>query len=149
MNAQNYQAAEHEAIEEAGVEVTVVRVLRLMLGDGHTPRVIFLARPTKNDAVCKLVPDFESVGAMWVSHQALGELRNPEDYRSPDPVEYFPAVAYGRVEGHSVETSSLQSFEAVVRELTLKSRLSDGDLDDFKRAWRQLKLEYPEDAFIE
>lgn len=87
------EAAKREAMEEAGIEVEITGVLHFMLS-GSCPRIVFQGQPTTKDAICKTVPNYESVGAIWVSAQDLDRL-NTEDYRSPDPVKYFPRIANG------------------------------------------------------
>jgi phosphatase NudJ len=69
------EAAVRETLEEAGVPVRVVGVIRVE----HTPRgekarlrVVFLAEPT-DDTPAKREPDEESLGAAWVSLAELGD----------------------------------------------------------------------------
>ena len=66
-------AARRETLEESGVPVRVVGVLRIE----HSPRatgarlrVVFLAEPV-DDTAPKSVPDEESLGAVWVSLEEL------------------------------------------------------------------------------
>ena len=62
------KAGVRETLEEAGVEAVVTGVLRFQLDD-LTPRIILYAEPVSGDqggSVAKSVPDFESVGALWV-----------------------------------------------------------------------------------
>ena len=71
------EAAVREAEEEAGVAVEVTGLLRCGLSGG-TPRIVLYARPrgggSGEGGVPKSIPDFESVGAMWVDHELLAAL---------------------------------------------------------------------------
>lgn len=66
-------AAIRETKEEAGVDVELQGVLRLMLDD--CPRIVFLAYPSDLKAKAKEIPDYESkclvwtVVRMWNSHE--------------------------------------------------------------------------------
>jgi phosphatase NudJ len=71
------EAAVRETMEEAGVPVRVVGVIRVE----HTPRdayarmrVVFLAEPV-DDRPAKTEADEESLGAAWVSVEELAEYR--------------------------------------------------------------------------
>ena len=87
-------AARRETLEESGVPVRIVGVLRVE----HTPtptaarvRVVFLAEPV-DDTPPKSTPDDESLGAAWVS---LADLdRYP--LRGTEVREMFAYVADGR-----------------------------------------------------
>ena len=141
------QAAEREALEEAGVEVKVEGVLHFML-HGTTMRVVFLARPVDEGAACKTVPDFESVGALWVDPGDLEGLEEA-DYRSDDPARYFPAVASGRLASHSLVTDTFRALELEVRRLTQLRRVTREDGESVLGCWDQLRAEYPLSAFQE
>lgn len=140
------QAGEREALEEAGIAVKIEGVLRFML-DGCCPRIVFLARPIDENAECKSIPNFESVGSLWTSHEMLKELNNPADFRSDDPILYFPAVARGELQAVSLETDAFCAFEQTISELTQKRNLTQRDVAPFFRVWEQLKSTYPASAF--
>lgn len=153
------EAARRETMEEGGVEVEVNGVLRFTLSNLGTnqpcPRLILLAEPIGSQAEAgrapqpKTVPDWESVGAMWVYPEQLAPLRGL-DYRSTDPARYFPAVASGRLAPWPVQTDSFRRLEAVMAQLTRKPgvpRQEQARL--FMGAWQGLKAEYPPDMFKE
>lgn len=139
------QAGEREALEEAGVHVEVCGVLRFMLSKG-TPRVLLLAHPcsAQDGGLAKSIPDFESVGAMWVWPDQLEQL-SVDDYRSPDPARYFPAVAHGNIEVHSVDTQEFAAFEKQIQKLTA----GQGSIQKLEQCWKDLKKRYPSQAFRE
>jgi len=87
------EGAIRETLEETGVPVEIVGVLRVE----HSPlpgyarvRVIYLARPV-GDTEPKREPDEESLGAAWVS---LGDL-DTLPLRGPEVRELLWAVARG------------------------------------------------------
>lgn len=127
------EACVREALEEAGVRVRVTGLLRLMV-DGHgTLRAIFLAEPEDPTAEPKSLPDWESVGAMWVDVKELKKLKE-SDYRHPDPAELYPQV----------DTKDFQSLEDLVRRLTLGDLSAEPELN---RAWRRVQKSYPASLF--
>jgi 8-oxo-dGTP pyrophosphatase MutT (NUDIX family) len=86
-------AARRETLEEAGVPVRVVGVLRVE----HSPspagarlRVVFLAEPV-DDTPPKSVPDEESLGAAWVRVEELAGY----PLRGREVRELFEYVAAG------------------------------------------------------
>lgn len=89
-------AAARECLEEAGVEVELTGLLRVEVSP--TPRYvrlryIFFGHPVRDDAPCKTYPDFESVGACWVSLEDLKD-RNLQ-WRGREPHDWFTYVAMG------------------------------------------------------
>eukprot|EP00656_Telonema_subtile_P028806 TRINITY_DN3144_c0_g2_i2.p1 TRINITY_DN3144_c0_g2~~TRINITY_DN3144_c0_g2_i2.p1 ORF type:complete len:271 (+),score=63.15 TRINITY_DN3144_c0_g2_i2:480-1292(+) len=140
------EAAVREALEEAGVHVQLCGVLRLMLSRDGCPRAVLLARPSPGEEHKhpKSVPDFESVGAMWVQPQQLNSLSD-KDYRSPDPAFYFPAVASGQLTAHPVDAPEFLQYNTTVKRLTA----GDGSEREMHRAWDLLKKVYPADVFRE
>ena len=71
------KAAIRETLEEAGVEIELKGILRME----YSPktkysrlRVIFYGEPVDDSARAKTIPDFESVGACWVSIDDLSSL---------------------------------------------------------------------------
>ena len=155
-------AAKRETMEEGGVKVQVTGVLRFTLSHYpvRTPRLILLAEPVMDEqpqssdaAVAvpspKTVPDWESVGAMWVAPEQLGSLSR-KDYRSSDPAKYFPAVASGRMVPHPVNKGSFQQLEEVMAQLTGNQRLSrEHRAREMLRVWEALKADYPDSMFVE
>jgi 8-oxo-dGTP pyrophosphatase MutT (NUDIX family) len=113
------QAGVREAKEEAGLDVTVTGVLRFMMS-GSTPRVVLFAKPKDETQAIKSLPDFESVGAVWVNYKDLEKLNDPQDYRSNDPIKYFGAVESGKLVPMSTETMSFCALDGVVSSLTSK-----------------------------
>lgn len=89
------EAGKREALEEAGIECEITGVLKFMYYD--CPRLVLMAKPLDDNAPCKTIPDFESVGAIWVTMKDLQDLNDPDDYRSPDPVEFFGGVERGEL----------------------------------------------------
>lgn len=80
------QAAVRETAEEAGVDVELTGVLKIEhtahpedTASGRAPynrmRVIFAARPLDPEQKPKSVPDYESLGAAYVSAQDIKQLR--------------------------------------------------------------------------
>jgi len=104
-------AAQRETLEEAGVTVRIIGVLRFMVRWATgTVRIIFLVEPEFPDAMPKSIPDWESVGALWVE-AAEAQALDVDDFRSPDPAELFPAVASGELMPQSVDTDAFRSFD--------------------------------------
>jgi len=136
-------AALRETMEEGGIEAEVTGVLRFMRSSG-TPRVIFLARAIDPTSQPKSIPDFESVGAMWVAPESLAALSR-DDYRSPDPARLFPPVATGEMTAHSISTPEFQRFDEAIRNLTM----GKGSYSEIDEAWKRLKDVYPATAFKE
>ena len=54
-------------------------------------RFVFVAEPVDMNQIPKTVPDYESVGAAWVTIDELKDLA----LRGPEPTVYFPQVASG------------------------------------------------------
>jgi 8-oxo-dGTP pyrophosphatase MutT (NUDIX family) len=102
------RAAVRETLEEAGVHVSLKGILRMEYssevdpndkfreGMGHARlRVLFYAEPidvadSPADA-CKTLPDYESVGAAWVTVDELKLMC----LRGSEPLKWFPYVAEG------------------------------------------------------
>jgi hypothetical protein len=82
--------------------------------DECCPRIVLMAKPTSPSAVCKSVPDFESVSAMWVDAKDLSKLTNPDDYRGPDPVKYFPGLANGDLKVQPLDTNAFKELEKLI-----------------------------------
>lgn len=137
------EAACRECLEEAGVRVRAVGVLRFMVDSRRTPRVVFLTEPEDEDAEPKGVPDWESVGALWIDVRDLKELE-VDDYRAPDPLLLYPKVASGEYQVHSLDTEPYRNLEEMIRSLTAGNRVS---LKDQERIWNDLLTVYPESAF--
>ena len=97
-------------------------VLRLMLEPSakKSLRVILYAEPVDDDpsiVVPKSVPDFHSVGAIWVDPGDLEDL-NENEYRNPDPPKFFPGVEEGTIKAHPLDTDAWNNLESIVKELT-------------------------------
>ena len=140
------EAAVREAEEEAGVAVEVTGLLRCMLSDG-VPRIVMLARPTAGHGTPKAIPDFESVGAMFVDAAELAAL-GARDYRAPDPAKFFPRVASGELVPQSIDTDAWRALEtAVARATRVVEGGGGGGDDNFARAWADMVRAYPPELF--
>jgi 8-oxo-dGTP pyrophosphatase MutT (NUDIX family) len=87
------EAALRETREETGVPIVLEGVLRVEhtpLPDGARVRAIFVARPA-DDTPPKSAPDGESLGAAWVTLEALAKL----PLRGHEVRELFAHVAGG------------------------------------------------------
>ncbi len=96
-------AARRETLEEAGIPIRIVGVIRVEhtpRQDGARMRVVFLAEPA-DDTPPKSVPDHESLGATWVRLGELGSF----PLRGDEVRELFEYVASG---GPVSPTSILQ-----------------------------------------
>eukprot|EP00996_Jenningsia_fusiforme_P003732 NODE_452_length_2238_cov_30.708086_g418_i0.p1 GENE.NODE_452_length_2238_cov_30.708086_g418_i0~~NODE_452_length_2238_cov_30.708086_g418_i0.p1 ORF type:complete len:239 (+),score=33.64 NODE_452_length_2238_cov_30.708086_g418_i0:1347-2063(+) len=146
-------AAERETEEEAGVKIRITGVLKFMLQakTRPCPRIVFLAEPLDVNAKAKGIPDWESAGAMWVRVEQLAELNPEEDFRSPDPLALFPAVASGHLVPNSVDTPAFRAFDALVQRLTSRDHFSESAAaaacNEFTAAWDHLKSVYPREMF--
>eukprot|EP00455_Lapot_gusevi_P039765 TRINITY_DN4469_c0_g1_i2.p1 TRINITY_DN4469_c0_g1~~TRINITY_DN4469_c0_g1_i2.p1 ORF type:complete len:280 (+),score=58.03 TRINITY_DN4469_c0_g1_i2:33-842(+) len=107
------EAALRETWEEAGVRIRLDGVIRVEFtpdpSGGARQRIIFLASPTDPDAPPKSVPDYESLGAEWISLPDLeAQVRSGEKkLRDTDCWEYFRYIYHG---GH-VGPISMLAFE--------------------------------------
>jgi phosphatase NudJ len=87
------EAAVREALEETGVPVRLLGILRVEhspRGETARMRVVFLAEPAA-DVPPKSVPDEDSLGAAWVHPDELDAYA----LRGPDVVELLGHVAGG------------------------------------------------------
>ena len=134
-------AAVRETKEEGGVDVEIVGVLRILIQARGTIRVVFLARPTTLTPKAKDVPDFESVGAMWITADDVMDLHE-NDFRGTDPVEYYPAVARGELQAVPTSVPEFVEVEELIQRLTsgelhLRPQLNER-LDKLERAYPHL-----------
>jgi ADP-ribose pyrophosphatase YjhB (NUDIX family) len=147
-------AAIRETKEEGGVDIRVVGVLRFQLSSSETWRVVLLAEPLVGEdemVPCKSVPDFESVGAMWVDVTDLEKLDSQKHFRASDPLTYFPmvdnAIVNDKLESmYSIDTPAFRNLEAMARRLTAQRMNEDEVTRQVWSAWKKLKYEYPEGA---
>lgn len=96
-----WDSATRECLEEAGVKVKLTGLLRVETapnarrggGGGHLRlRYIFYGEPVdENDCEPKTLPDFESAGAAWLTHEELKRL----PLRGPEPLEYVEYIENG------------------------------------------------------
>jgi len=147
------QAACRETLEEGGVEVHVTGVLRFMCShfDGYhpCPRIIFLAEPVDEECVVpKSIPDWESAGSLWVQAKAVLSL-DDDFFRSPDPVELFPAVESGALCSYPVDTPAFRNFDELLVQFTDGSGPKYGKKDQLRKAWNELRSCYPSEIFFE
>ena len=77
-----------------------------------------MANPIDENQKAKSIPDYESVGAIWVAPDDLKKLKDPEDYRANDPVKYFNGVTSGKYKSESIDTPAFQSFNQALKQLT-------------------------------
>eukprot|EP00933_Yihiella_yeosuensis_P017391 TRINITY_DN14534_c0_g1_i1.p1 TRINITY_DN14534_c0_g1~~TRINITY_DN14534_c0_g1_i1.p1 ORF type:complete len:282 (-),score=33.74 TRINITY_DN14534_c0_g1_i1:169-954(-) len=145
------EAAERETLEEGGVKCKITGVLQFRLGGGIVPRIVLLAEALEPRAEAKSLPNFESCGALWVDASAgSSDLKGltEKDFRSSDPLVYYPKVASGTMRPHSLDTASFEALENFIRDLTSRRDL---DYDDcvrkVKSVWKQLVKEYPKSCF--
>lgn len=108
-------ATRRETLEEAGVAIRLLGVLRVEVTPGRRGlpgssstmrmRYIFYGEPEDESAEPKTIPDFESLGACWVSVEEItsGRLR----LRGSEPEEWFSYVA----EGGTIHPMSLLARE--------------------------------------
>ncbi|KAK3238469.1 hypothetical protein CYMTET_51522 [Cymbomonas tetramitiformis] len=94
-------AAVRETLEEAGVAIRLTGVLRFEyrpLGVSDTRmRVIFLAEPLDDTQPAKSIPDYESVGASWVSAEECLEIEARDRVRGPEPGQWVRYLSSGGV----------------------------------------------------
>lgn len=91
-------AAQRECLEEAGIHANLTGLLRVEVSPPKTApymrlRYIFYGHPVDENEDCKTFPDFESVGACWVSIDDLN--RDDIEWRGDEPHEWFRYVANG------------------------------------------------------
>jgi 8-oxo-dGTP pyrophosphatase MutT (NUDIX family) len=91
-------AARREALEEAGIDVSLTGLLRVECntrsGSHVRMRYIFYGHPVDESEPVKTCPDFESVGACWVGMDDV--LRNDAiTWRSDEPLQWFSYIANG------------------------------------------------------
>jgi 8-oxo-dGTP pyrophosphatase MutT (NUDIX family) len=149
------QCAMRETEEEGGVRIRVVGVLYIHLSSSaHRLDVALLAEPEPREGQdapvsCKSVPDFESVGAMWVEVRDLMRLE-PKHFRNTEPLQIFPLVDSGKMVCHSIETPAFRQLEQVMKTWTTRRgcgsdfvrRGPDDVLRDVASVWQALKDEY-------
>jgi ADP-ribose pyrophosphatase YjhB (NUDIX family) len=75
-NSENLEvAAIRETQEEAGVDINLIGVLTIQFNHPHGRlRVIYYAEPKDKNQKPKSIPDYESVGASWVSPEELNKI---------------------------------------------------------------------------
>ena len=140
-------AARRECLEEAGINVDVVGVLKILpeIDDGANGdsvprclRVALLCRPMATAGAPKAVPDWESCGACWVGVDELAELSD-DAFRSPDPATMYPQVARGALTAASLQTDAWRALDAAVAQLTAAEPSGRQGL---QRAWPQIQEAY-------
>ncbi|EGD77868.1 hypothetical protein PTSG_09502 [Salpingoeca rosetta] len=100
------EAAIRETQEEAGVDIKLTGILQVLSRPGrrrhrrqHNYRrtvVVFLAEPaTPEHCPAKTVPDYESVGACWVSAEEVLSQRDDVKWRGKEPVVWIEFVTNG------------------------------------------------------
>lgn len=82
--------------------------------DHGCPRMVLLAHPCNEKHVPKSIPDFESVGALWVAADDLKKLKDPEDYRANDPVKYFNGVDSGKYKPYPIDTPAFFAIDGAI-----------------------------------
>jgi ADP-ribose pyrophosphatase YjhB (NUDIX family) len=128
------KAAVRETEEEGGVKIRVIGVLEIRINASRKRvDVILLAEPVPTEgeddmAACKSVPDFESVGAMWVDVSELDHLKK-EDFRNPDPLKMFPLVSNGKIWARSIENQAFRQLEELMTTWTVKKGECQRDLE--------------------
>jgi 8-oxo-dGTP pyrophosphatase MutT (NUDIX family) len=87
-------AALRECVEEAGVAINLIGVLKVehrVTDTYRVMRVFFLAQPRPDSRPAKTIPDYESAGAVWATVDELAHL----PLRDPEPLSWFRRVADG------------------------------------------------------
>mmetsp|Transcript_19870 Transcript_19870/g.45303 ORF Transcript_19870/g.45303 Transcript_19870/m.45303 type:complete len:356 (-) Transcript_19870:302-1369(-) len=87
-------AAIRETKEEAGVDIELTGILKIEHASREQyvrMRWIFAARPKDANQLPKSIPDYESVGASWVSLEEISQLR----LRGTEPIQWCNYVASG------------------------------------------------------
>mmetsp|Transcript_1055 Transcript_1055/g.1135 ORF Transcript_1055/g.1135 Transcript_1055/m.1135 type:complete len:389 (-) Transcript_1055:1422-2588(-) len=131
-------AAIREVQEEAGMEIVVTGLLRFIGDKG----IIFLAEPKNPSAILKEVPDFESVGAVWVSLDQLLSLE-PDHFRDGDPRELYPKLASNALKPFSIDTPAFRELETTAKKQTQASNLNE------TKTWGLLRNTYPDSIFFD
>ena len=70
--------------------------------------------------LCKSVPDFDSVGAMWVDVTDINHDMEESWFRGTDPLFWFPRVHNGESEAKSIQTTAFKELEQLMRNWTRK-----------------------------
>ena len=80
--------------EQAGITIELTGILRV----SYTPqdqiarlRVLYLAKPTDESQSLKSVPDYDSLGAVWVDENEIEKVK----LRGAEPRQWFPFVSKG------------------------------------------------------
>ena len=145
------QAAVRACLRDTHVDVKCLGLLRVMLEptEKKTVRAIIYAEPTEAgpDETCpKSVPDFHSVGAVWVDVRDLAQIHENE-FRHPDPPMLFPAVESGSLVPASLETTAWVALGKTVAALTAtdddganRGKLIPPVWDQVVRAYRSIAV---------
>jgi len=146
------EAAVRSCAEDTHVTVKPMGVLRLMLEPSakKSLRVILYAEPVDDNpsiVVPKSVPDFHSVGAIWVDPSDLEDL-NENEYRNPDPPKFFPGVEEGTIKAHPLDTDAWNNLETVVKELTASPDAQKRDAQ-IPAAWAACERTYKSACHME
>ena len=70
--------------------------------------------------LCKSVPDFDSVGAMWVDVTDINHDMEKSWFRGTGPLTWFPRVHNGESEAKSIQTTAFKELEQLMRNWTRK-----------------------------
>lgn len=95
------QAAIRETIEEAGIKIKLEGVLRVEYSPfpdgGARARVVFFASPEDPEAPLKSIPDFESLGAEWITYNEMEKrIKEKKMYlRGNEPLDWFGYITNG------------------------------------------------------
>lgn len=80
------EAAIRETLEEAGVDVVLKGILTIQFNHSHGRlRIIYYAEPLNKDQKPKSIPDYESVGACYVSAEEIEKL----PLRGSEPLKWI------------------------------------------------------------
>ena len=86
------QAAVRETKEEAGIDVELKGILTVQFSHGHGRfRIIYYAEPKDQEKKPKSIPDFESVGACYVTYEQIKQIK----LRAPEPLKWIPHLVEG------------------------------------------------------
>jgi 8-oxo-dGTP pyrophosphatase MutT (NUDIX family) len=99
-------AAVRETKEEGGIDVKVTGLLSIQYSSIHSSytrmRFIFYAIPVDEEQEPKQIPDYESIGAAWVTYDELAQL----PLRGSEPAVWFKYV----IDGGTIHPISLLQF---------------------------------------
>ncbi|CAF1591307.1 unnamed protein product [Rotaria sp. Silwood1] len=90
------KAAERETLEEAGVKIRLIGILKIEFvprSDINRLRIIYFAEPFDEDnCEPKTIPDYESYGAMWLTYEQTLQCNTQGQLRGNEPLKWFKYI---------------------------------------------------------